>query len=213
MAQAIYKSWFVDFEPFGGTMPNDWRKGTLGDICTYNAERVAVSALTLDTYISTENMSADKGGFARAASLPTISQTLAFEIGDTLVSNIRPYLKKIVFCKFSGGCSTDILCFRPRAANLSHFIYNLLYSDNFFDFMVAGSKGTRMPRGDKQRIMNYDSVIPTDETLNDFSTIVATVNKKQIFLAEESTHLATLRDTLLLRLMSGELTVGAYDAK
>lgn len=78
MAQAIFKSWFVDFEPWGGVMPSDWREGTLGDICVYNSERVAVSALTLDTYISTENMSANKGGFVTAASLPTVSQTTSF---------------------------------------------------------------------------------------------------------------------------------------
>jgi len=213
IAQAVFKSWFVDFEPFGGEMPGDWREGTLNDICSYSSERVAVSTLTLDTYISTENMLTDKGGFARATSLPTISQTTAFAVGDTLVSNIRPYFKKIVYCGFAGGCSTDVLCFRPHSSNLSNFVYNALYGDIFFDYTVAGSKGTKMPRGDKQQIMNYRIAIPADNVLNDFTTTVAPLTEKRLLLTEENTRLTTLRDTLLPRLMSGELSVADLDAK
>ena len=207
MAQAIFKSWFVDFEPFGGVMPDDWREGTLGDICAYNSERIAVSSLTLDTYISTENISSDKGGFVKAANLPTISQTTAFAAGDTLVSNIRPYFKKIVYCSFIGGCSTDVLCFRPYRANLSHYVYNALFSDKFFDYIVAGSKGTKMPRGDKQQIMNYHVTIPADAVLDDFIAAVTPMTEQQLLLAKESKRFAELRDTLLPRLISGELSV------
>jgi len=213
MAQAIFKSWFVDFEPWGGVMPDDWEAGVLGDVCTYNSEKVPLSTLTLDTYISTENMSADKGGFARATNLPTIVQTTAFAVGDTLVSNIRPYFKKIVYCGFSGGCSTDVLCFRPQNSRLSHYIYYALYGDSFFDYMVAGSKGTKMPRGDKQQIMTYPVAIPTDAVLDDFICSVAPMAEKRLLLTDEITRLATLRDTLLPRLMSGELSVADLTAK
>ena len=207
MAQAIFKSWFVDFEPFGGTMPDDWKNGILNDICSYNSERIDVSNLTLDTYISTENMIANKGGYIQATSLPTIPQTTAFSAGDTLISNIRPYFKKIVFCGFSGGCSTDVLCFRPKRKDFSHYVCNILYSDRFFDFMVAGSKGTKMPRGDKQQIMNYHIAIPSTTALNDFTAIVAPITEERLLLDKESKRLSTLRDTLLPRLMSGELSV------
>jgi type I restriction enzyme S subunit len=207
MTQTIFKSWFVDFGPFGGVMPDDWREGTLGDICVYNSERVAVSALTFDTYISTENMSANKGGFVTAASLPTVSQTTSFTIGDTLVSNIRPYFKKIVYCGFTGGCSTDVLCFRPHNANISLYVYNVLCSDSFFDYMVAGSKGTKMPRGDKQQIMNYNVTIPSNAALDEFTNCVKPMNEKRLLLTMESVHLAALRDTLLPRLISGELSI------
>ena len=213
MAQAIFKSWFVDFEPFGGTMPDNWLKGQLSDICTYNSERILVSNLTTATYISTENMSANKTGFAKSAALPTTKQTTAFKYGDTLVSNIRPYFKKIVFCGFEGGCSTDVLCFRPNSANLSLYVYNTLYSDSFFDYMVAGSKGTKMPRGDKQQIMNYLLVVPTDSVLGEFQSAIAPMNDKRLLLTEESISLAALRDTLLPSLMSGELSVADLAAK
>ncbi len=207
MAQAIFKSWFVDFEPFGGEMPDNWRKGKLSDICVYNSERIPVSALTLDTYISTENMSPNKGGFTSAASLPTVTQTTAFDIGDILVSNIRPYFKKIVYCGFAGGCSTDVLCFRPHRSNLSLYVFNTLYNDGFFDYIVAGSKGTKMPRGDKQQIMSYQVAIPSDAVVDEFSNLAAPMIEKRLRLMEESTRLADLRDTLLPRLMSGQLSV------
>jgi len=212
MAQSIFKSWFVDFEPWGGTMPEDWREGTLNDICAYNSERVSVSDLTLDTYISTENMVTDRGGFVSAANLPTIPQTTAFVIGDTLISNIRPYFKKIVYCGFAGGCSTDVLCFRPHSANLSHYVYNTLYGDRFFDYMVAGSKGTKMPRGDKQQVMVYPIAIPTNIALNDFIRAVAPMVEKRLFLTDEIATLAAMRDTLLPRLMSGELNISDVQA-
>jgi type I restriction enzyme S subunit len=207
MAQAIFKSWFVDFEPWGGTMPDDWKEGTLGDICSYNSERIPVSALTINTYISTENMAANKAGFVSAASLPTIPQTTAFKYGDTLISNIRPYFKKIVYCGFEGGCSTDVLCFRPHRKNLSLYLYNALYNDRFFEYMVAGSKGTKMPRGDKQQIMTYRLVIPPNTALAEYESTVSPMNDKRLLLTEESARLAALRDTLLPRLMSGELSV------
>lgn len=211
MAQAIFQSWFVDFEPFGGKMPKDWRVGTLSDICVYNSERILVSALTTDSYISTENMSVNKTGFVRAATLPTTSQTTAFKYGDTLISNIRPYFKKIVFCGFDGGCSTDVLCFRPHRENLSLYVYNALYHDYFFDHMMAGAKGTKMPRGDKQQIMNYPLVVPSDGVLSEFRGVITPMNKKRQLLMVESAHLVALRDSLLPCLMSGELAENFHE--
>ena len=206
-AQAIFKSWFVDFEPFGGEMPHNWHEGVLSDICSYGSGRISVSDLITGTYVTTENMSANKGGFVRATNLPTTPQTTKFSFGDTLVSNIRPYFKKIVYCNFAGGCSADVLCFHPHKDNLSLFVYNTLYCDNFFDYMVAGSKGTKMPRGDKQQIMNYPITIPTDAILNDFAEIIGPINNKRLLVGEESHRLTFLRDTLLPKLMSGELSV------
>ncbi|GHU06128.1 hypothetical protein FACS1894158_11650 [Betaproteobacteria bacterium] len=212
MAQAIFKAWFVDFEPWGGVMPEDWHESILGDICNYNIERTPVAALSCETYISTENMSSNKAGFVSASSLPTIAQTTAFKCGDTLISNIRPYFKKIVYCNFEGGCSTDVLCFRPREPKFSVFIYSLLYSDKFFDYMVAGSKGTKMPRGDKQQILSYPATIPSNKALEEFVSLVSPLLEQADLLKSENIRLAESRDTLLPRLMSGELSVADLDA-
>ena len=97
-AQAIFKAWFVDFEPFGGVMPEDWRIGSLSEICGYSKDKVNIEDLTLDTYYSTENMQPNRQGAVQATTLPTIKQTTACKKGDVLISNIRPYFKKIIYC-------------------------------------------------------------------------------------------------------------------
>jgi type I restriction enzyme S subunit len=207
MAQAIFKSWFVDFEPSGGEMPGDWQSGTLGNICSYGTKRISIDELTAQTYISTENMLQNRGGFVDASSLPAISKTTGFEPGNVLVSNIRPYFKKIVFCAFTGGCSTDVLCFQAREKVFTPYLYYLLFHDAFFDYMVAGSKGTKMPRGDKWQIMNYPIVIPTNDVLGDFTGLVTQTLSKTAANNDENRCLAALRDALLPKLMSGEITI------
>ena len=207
MAQAIFKSWFVDFEPWGGEMPDDWREGTISEICSYGSERISVSELTNETYISTENMLANRGGFVNATSLPTTSSTAMFRPGNVLVSNIRPYFKKIIYCSFTGGCSADVLCFQAKNNVVEPYLYCLLFSDTFFDYIVAGSKGTKMPRGDKQQIINYPTVIPHDKILIDFVGLVAPTLSAIESNRDECRNLAALRDTLLPKLMSGELSV------
>ena len=128
----------------------------LSDIATYVNERVSISKLTLKTYVSTENMIPNKGGITVSSGLPAISTTQAFKQGDVLVSNIRPYFKKIWVAEYDGGCSNDVLVFRPKEGIASsEFLYLVLSDDAFFDYMMAGSKGTKMPRGDRKAIIDY----------------------------------------------------------
>lgn len=130
-------------------------KYKLSDICEYAKEKVDVSLLTNKTYISTENMLPNKSGVVDATSLPATTQASAFKVGDTLVSNIRPYFKKICYATFSGGCSNDVLVFHPKGNIDSKFLYYVLSDDDFFEYSTATSKGTKMPRGDKKAIMEY----------------------------------------------------------
>ena len=206
-AQAIFKAWFVDFEPFGGVMPEDWRIGSLSELCGYSKVKVNIDDLTLDTYYSTENMQPNRQGAVQATTLPTIKQTTACKKGDVLISNIRPYFKKIIYCFADCGCSTDVLCFVPNKSEYSAFLYCALYSNKFFDYMVAGSKGTKMPRGDKQQIMMYPICIPSTEYVEQFSKIVAPMLETVYINRLEANDLAILRDTLLPKLMKGEIDV------
>ncbi len=208
-AQAIFKSWFVDFEPFGGVMPDEWRTGSLSEICVYSKDKVNIEDLTLDTYYSTENMQSNRQGAAQATTLPTIKQTTACKKGDVLISNIRPYFKKIIYCFADCGCSTDVLCFVPNKSEYSVFLYCALYSDKFFDYMVAGSKGTKMPRGDKQQIMMYPICIPSTKYVEQFSKAIAPMLETVYTNRLEANNLAILRDTLLPKLMNGEIDVSA----
>lgn len=128
----------------------------LSDICEYAKGKTDIVNLNEDTYISTESMMPNKGGITRASSLPTMAQTQAFLAGDVLVSNIRPYFKKIWFAEFDGGCSNDVLVFRAKSGVNKRFLYYVLANDRFFDYSMATSKGTKMPRGDKVAIMRYE---------------------------------------------------------
>lgn len=131
-------------------------KYKLSDICNLVSEKVKVSKLTKDRYISTENMLADKNGITIASSLPNTDKVRAFRTNDVLVSNIRPYFKKIWLAKFDGGCSNDILVFRAKDGVSENFLYYTLSNDDFFDYATATAKGTKMPRGDKKAIMDYN---------------------------------------------------------
>ena len=131
-------------------------KYKLGDICSYAKEKVEVLSLTDTTYISTENMLPNRGGVDVASSLPSVVQTQAYRKNDVLVSNIRPYFKKIWFAEYDGGCSNDVLVLRAKEDMDAKFLYYVLADDAFFEYSTATSKGTKMPRGDKTAIMQYE---------------------------------------------------------
>ena len=127
----------------------------LSDICEYRKEKTLVSKLTIKNYVSTENLLPNKEGLINASSLPAIDTTQAYFKSDVLVSNIRPYFKKIWMADNNGGCSNDVLVFKAKEEVNPEFLYYVLSNDKFFDYSMALSKGTKMPRGDKSAIMNY----------------------------------------------------------
>lgn len=153
-------------------------KYNLADICEYAKSKVDVTILNEDTYISTENMIPNKGGITRASSLPTITQTQAFLASDVLVSNIRPYFKKIWFAEFNGGCSNDVLVFRAKDGVNKRFLYYVLADDAFFDYSMATSKGTKMPRGDKVAIMKYQVPVFSYEEQEKIAGILEALDRK-----------------------------------
>ena len=150
----------------------------LSDICDYVKDKIAITALNRNNYVSTENMLANKAGIVRASSLPAVAQTQAFLSGDVLVSNIRPYFKKIWFAKFDGGCSNDVLVFRAKEGVSSRFLYYVLANDSFFAYSTATSKGTKMPRGDKTAIMGYEVPKITPEEQEKITAILSALDDK-----------------------------------
>ncbi len=132
----------------------------LKNVCDYVVGKTSVSDLTITNYISTENMLQNKGGITQAASLPSVSTTQIYRAGDVLVSNIRPYFKKIWLATYDGGCSNDVLVLRPKKGVDNSYLYYLLADDQFFDYATATSKGTKMPRGDRSAIMKYQCWLP-----------------------------------------------------
>lgn len=131
------------------------KKIKLGDVCQFSEDRTAVASLDKTNYISTENLLPDRNGIIDAATLPKTSTTPEFVAGNVLLSNIRPYFKKIWYATFDGGCSADVLVLKVNESIDAKFLYYALSEDKFFDYMTATAKGTKMPRGDKLSIMNY----------------------------------------------------------
>ena len=200
LLQTIYQEQF-------GDVSSASVQGNLSDLCSYSRDRVPVFQLNTSTYFSTENMLPGKAGATEATSLPTTPQTTACHKGDTLISNIRPYFKKIVYCEDECGCSTDVLCFTPTQSQYATYLFSTLYADNFFAFMVAGSKGTKMPRGDKQQIMSYPVVLPSDEELGEFNNLALPILAQIHSNRSENKRLSIVRDAILPQLMSGEIDV------
>lgn len=138
---------------------SDARK--LADVCAYGTDRVAYSKINSESYISTDNMLKDRKGVIPYEGEPQIDSVIKYRKGDVLVSNIRPYLRKIWLADRDGGCSPDVLVFRANAdLVVNEYLYLCLSQDNFFDFMMAGKNGMKMPRGDKDMIIKYPIPVP-----------------------------------------------------
>ena len=262
MAQAIFKSWFVDFDPVKakiaakaegrdplraamtaisgkpdaeldtlppdqlaplaataalfpdemedselGEIPKGWLVKSLMQIARFPTGKIDVSGVDTMTYVSTENMLENRGGICEASSLPSVATVPSFSPGQVLVSNIRPYFKKIWLARFSGGRSNDVLAFQPLDGETSEFLFNLLYQDQFFEFMNRTAKGAKMPRGDKDAIAGWRFVCADSALLQHFSVKVRSSYGFIDSLRKESKLLAATRDALLPKLLSGELQV------
>ncbi len=174
--------------------------GHLWDICSYVTERVNCDTLNKENYISTDNMFANRGGVGIASTIPG-GKCTSFKAQDVLVSNIRPYFKKIWRASFSGGCSNDVLCFRTTTGT-SSFLYHLLRSDVFFEYVMSGAKGSKMPRGDKQHILNWVIPVFEKEIIASLEDSLEVIDDRVAIIQEENRRLSAIRDSLLPILMN-----------
>src|SRR5690625_1559777 len=155
-----------------------FEKYKLEDVCEYVNDRISIDKVTLKNYISTENLLPEKGGKKRASSLPKAKTVVSYQKGDTLISNIRPYFKKIWFSNTDGGTSSDVLVFRSNKKINAVYLYYFLSQNKVFDYMVQTSKGTKMPRGDKEALMKYPISLPVLEYQKKVSDILSNIDKK-----------------------------------
>jgi len=128
----------------------------LKKIAIYSKDRISLNNVALNTYVSTDNLLQNKLGKQDAVKLPPKGGNVTkYDKGDILISNIRPYLKKIWLAKYSGGSSSDVLTFKVNDDFNTTFVYYALLRDDFFEHMMRGSKGTKMPRGDKDQVLDF----------------------------------------------------------
>ena len=139
-----------------------WTTKKLGEVCEEIRERISSAEIPLAAYITTDNMLKNCAGVCEAENLPPkICSLVAYQSGDILLSNIRPYLKKIWLADRSGGASSDVIVLRPRFENiLARYIYRALARDEFFDFSMLNVTGTKMPRGKRDWIKSFEIPIP-----------------------------------------------------
>ena len=171
---------------------SEWKKVKLGEISQYVNDKIAITATNESNYISTDSMLKDRGGIIAPESIPSDGKVTKYQSNDILVSNIRPYFKKIWFSNREGGCSNDVLVFRARKGIISRYLYYILSVDTFFEHMMAGANGTKMPRGNKKLILNYSFDLPPLPTQHRIATILSRYDslienyQKQIKLLEEA---------------------------
>lgn len=163
-----------------GMTSNEFIRVSLADICYFGNEKVAKDTLSLSNYISTENMIPDKGGVTSANSLPNVNTVSKYEKLDVLVSNIRPYFKKIWLATKNGGSSNDVLVIKNRDSQIldNKYLYYSLSNDDFFNYVTATSKGTKMPRGDKGAILKYEAFLPELDEQKAIANILSSLDEK-----------------------------------
>ena len=127
----------------------------LSEVSVYRKDRIGSDKVNKENYISTENMLSNRGGVEIATTVASAKTFPAYKKGDILLSNIRPYFKKIWYADKEGGCSNDVLVVKGNKTVDNKFLYYVLSDNNFFNYSTVTSKGTKMPRGSKNAIMKY----------------------------------------------------------
>lgn len=172
----------------------------LSTICQYITDKAVFSDIKSSVYISTENILPDKQGVAVFGTASPSERVVHFREEDVLVSNIRPYFKKMWFATTEGGCNADVLCFRALDKRFSYLLKSIMYQDGFFDYVMSGAKGTKMPRGDKKHIMQYQIPWFSDEQLHKFNALASSIEQNQALNRQEMSSLEASKEVLLATL-------------
>ena len=132
----------------------------LSSIAYYVTDKISSNDISLSEYVTTDCILQNKKGREVASNLPPQPCCLTrYQRGDILIANIRPYLKKVWFADIDGGASSDVLVCRAKEGHSPSFLYAVLLQDSFFDYVMQGAKGSKMPRGDKEQILRYEMPI------------------------------------------------------
>lgn len=135
---------------------------TLGEIAEYSRTRVSSSDVCENTFVGVDNLLQNKRGKTISTHVPTEGNLTAYQVGDVLIGNIRPYLKKIWQADNNGGASGDVLVIHiTNEKIMPRYLYQVLADDMFFTYNMQYAKGAKMPRGNKQKIMEYKIPIPS----------------------------------------------------
>jgi type I restriction enzyme, S subunit len=236
MERTLFKSWFVDFDPVRakaegrdpglpkpladlfpdsfedselGEIPKGWTVGTLNDVADHPRRGIRPSEMEPTTpYIALEHMPKRCIALSEWSAADGVeSNKFKFKKGEILFGKLRPYFHKVGVAPLDGVCSTDIVVVAPRAEEWFGFVLGHISSDTFVEHTNAGSTGTKMPRTSWSEMARYPMVVPPESVAKAFTFHARPVANHIIASIHESRTLATLRDTLLPKLISGKLRV------
>jgi len=218
MAQAIFKSWFIDFDGHDpadmveselGLIPRGWRVGNLSVVADNVREVVQPGDIDGETpYVGLEHVprrSASLESWGRAAEADSAKGT--FRRGDILFGKLRPYFHKVVPASVNGVASTDIIIVRPKQPNWRWFSFGHLFTDEMVAHATASSDGTKMPRTKWADLCRFTFAVPPTDVVDQFDRTASPLFDRLWVNLSHSRTLATLRDTLLPKLISGEIRV------
>ena len=187
-----------------GVIPCGWKVCKLAEVASYSRNRVKASNSDPNIYVSCDNMLKDKAGVVPSTCVPETGTVTKYQAGDILIGNIRPYLKKIWLADKSGTCSADVLCI--QTSENSVFLYNVLSSDAFFLHVMANVKGTKMPRGDKQHIMQYKFPLPLQkEEQIAIANVLSDMDEELVSMDKEISKLCILKQGMMQNLLTGRI--------
>ena len=180
---------------------DEWKIYKLKEISSYNTKRVSISA---DNYIGTENLKKNYGGIDNPIQSDDLVNGVKFNFGNILISNIRPYLKKIWYSNKFGCASSDVLVLNANQGE-SKFLYYTLAQDKFFDYMMTGAKGSKMPRGDKKHIMDYYFRLPSLPEQKKIADFLSAFDKRIETTQKKLTMLEKLKKGFMQKIFSQQL--------
>ncbi|WP_323585986.1 restriction endonuclease subunit S [Aliarcobacter butzleri] len=170
---------------------------SLKKVAKYSDARIPIKNVTIDNFVTTDNLLQNKLGITKATSLPPQDGNMpAYFKNNILIGNIRPYLKKIWFADKDGGNSADVLTIKVNEKHNPKFIYYALYRDDFFEHMMKGSKGTKMPRGDKNQIMDFSIPDISLESEEKIANVLSSLDSKIELNNKINKELETMAKTL-----------------
>lgn len=152
----------------------EWEEKTLVEVCKYGNTHK-----TGKNYINVENMNKDFSGVTFLE--PSLERKgIVYDVGDVLMSNIRPYLRKAWLADRGGVCDSDVLVFHLKdGVNVdSTFLYYTIASSEFVKWSMIGARGTKMPRCDKQHLLEKRIFLPCMTEQQKIGSFLAKIDKE-----------------------------------
>ena len=157
-----YRDMLLSEQYLGKITQNKINQYSLASVAEYSKNRILVKELNAFNYVGVDNLLKDKCGREDSEYVPQTGTSTKFKKGDILIGNIRPYLRKIWYSDRTGGTNGDVLAISVKNEEFidSRYLYHVLADESFFNYNIKYSKGAKMPRGDKKKIMEYNFPVP-----------------------------------------------------